>query len=166
MAEKETRFINPPNMLKSKVGGSSRGNGTIDKQAMLAAQAAIDSRAKDYPIWAKKDIEELAGALQTALSDKPNLKTHLDQVSILVHDIRTHGTTYGYPLITKVGTSLYDFCIHTNGSNAQLEVITAHVNALRAIIGQGMSGDGGEVGAELLNMLRLASNKFMASEHQ
>lgn len=166
MAEKETRFINPPNLLKPKVSGAARGPGSIDQQAILAAQAAIDNRAKDYPNWAKQDIDGLAAALSVAIADRTNVKAHLVQVAALVHDIRSHGTTYGYPLITKVGTSLYDFCIATTGTDDQLDVIKAHVDALKVIIGQRMAGDGGEIGAELLNMLRLATNKFMASEHQ
>lgn len=163
----KTRFINPPNMLKQKVGSRSGATaGQIDPEALLRAQAVIDSKAQDYPDWASKEIDKLYTAYQECVGEGGNA-VNLDKIAGLVHDIRGEGTTYGYPLVTKIGTSLYDFTQAIGGADsAQLEVVKAHIDALKIIIVQRMNGDGGQAGAELLNMLRLAVNKFLAAEHE
>ncbi|MBL28331.1 MAG: hypothetical protein CMM50_12375 [Rhodospirillaceae bacterium] len=163
----KTRFINPPNMLKQKVGarpGASAGQ--IDPEALLRAQAVIDSKAQEYPEWASQEIDKLYVAYQECVN-KGGGAANLDKIAGLVHDIRGEGTTYGYPLITKIGTSLYDFTQAIGGADsAQLDVVKAHIDALKVIVMQRMDGDGGQAGAELLNMLRLAVNKFVAAEHE
>ena len=163
MATDKPRFVDPPNLLKRKTGGGPAGSGTIDESALMAAQAVISEQATGYPERAAEDINILAKERAKAAKDPSTRVEQIAKIGKLVHDIRSEGSTFGYPLITKVGTSLYDFCQYAQASDAQIEVIGAHVDALRVIIGQKIEGDGGEVGAELLNMLRLASNKFQAS---
>ncbi|MDP6350970.1 MAG: hypothetical protein QF926_14635 [Alphaproteobacteria bacterium] len=166
MATDKTRFVDPPNLLRRKTGGGPAGGGTIDDTALLAAQAVISAQAGDYPERAAKDIAALAEEHAKAVRDPTIRAEQIARIGMVVHDIRSEGSTFGYPLITKVGTSLYDFCQYAQASDAQIEVIGAHIDALRVIIGQKIEGDGGEIGAELLNMLRLASNKFQATIHK
>jgi len=165
----KTRFINPPNLLKQKVGsrGGGSGAGQIDPQALLRAQSIIDSKAQEYPEWASKQINELYTVYEKSVKDQSNRAEHVEKIANLVHDIRGEGTTYGYPLVTRIGTSLYDFVqVIGRANDAQMEVVKAHIDALKVVVSQRMEGDGGQAGAELLNMLRLAANKFVAAEHQ
>ena len=161
MATDKPRFVDPPNLLRHKTGG-----GKINKAALLAAETVISEQASDYPERAAQDIEVLAKEHAKAVTDPAIRAEQIERIGKAVHDIRSEGSTYGYPLITKVGTSLYDFCEYAQANDAQIEVIGVHIDALQVIIGQKIKGDGGEIGAELLNKLQLASDKFQASIHK
>ena len=161
MATDKPRFVDPPNLLRHKTGG-----GKINKAALLAAETVISEQASDYPERAAQDIDALAKEHAKAVTDPAIRAEQIARIGKTVHDIRSDGSTYGYPLITKVGTSLYDFCQYAQASDAQIEVIGAHIDALQVIISQKIEGDGGEIGTELLNKLQLASDKFQASIHK
>ncbi len=57
------------------------------------------------------------------------IQTHLSRRFYLAVDFlglrRSEVSTFGYPLITKVGASLYDFCQYAQASDALIEVIGA-----------------------------------------
>ncbi len=163
MAMDKPRYVDPPNLLRHKTGAGPGGEAKINEAALVAAGAVITERASDYPERAAEDIALLAKEHAKARKDPTTRVEQIAKIGKLVHDIRSEGSTFGFPLITKVGTSLYDFCQYAQASDAQIEVIGAHVDALRVIIGQKIEGDGGEIGAELLNELRLASDKFQAA---
>jgi|TARA_B100000315_G_C14515397_1_gene558896 hypothetical protein len=166
MATAKPQFIDPPNLLTRKTGASLGGGGTIAEAARLAAEAVIIARASDYTERASQEIGALANEHAKAVKDLAVRAEQIASIGKAVHEIRSEGSTFGYPLITQVGTSLYDFCQYAQASDAQIEVIGAHIDALRVIIGEKIDGDGGVVGAELLDKLRLASAKFQASTHK
>jgi hypothetical protein len=77
------------------------------------------------------------------------------------HNIKGQGSSFGYPLVTRIGDSLCTLVRQERDfSDADLDVVQAHLDALRLILIKEIKGDGGEVGAKLVarleNMVVLA----------
>ena len=71
--------------------------------------------------------------------------------------MRGQGGTFGYPLITIFGKMLFDVtgdgCVQDDSA---VEIVKAHIDAMRAVIREKVAGDGGQVGRELLKSLEVA----------
>ncbi len=65
-------------------------------------------------------------------------------------------------MITTFGKSLYDFTEGTaKRDDNHLEIVKAHIDAMKAVIGGRIEGDGGAVGNELQEALRQAIDKHL-----
>ncbi len=151
MAEKEVQFIQPPNNLrqKQKLAGVT---GTIDGAWMDAAERSMLSAKFDYLTAVQEDLTRLTAAYDIALKDPANRADHVRALYVEVQGVKGQGTSFGYPLVSAVGNQLARF-IEDSGddlTNAQLEVVKVHVEAIRLIIQQKMEGDGGPVGQKIV----------------
>ncbi len=79
--------------------------------------------------------------------------------------MRGQGGTFGYPLISVFGKMLYDA---TGGECREddnaVEIVKAHIDAMRAVLRDKISGDGGKIGRELLVSLKEAIQKRQVVE--
>ena len=76
--------------------------------------------------------------------------------------MRGQGGTFGYPLISHFGDSLYDASLFKTGipiTDNHVEVAMAHVDAMNAVIKGRINGDGGAIGKELRLTLEKAIEK-------
>ena len=161
MSEKEVEFIQPPNNLrqKQKLAGVS---GTIDAVWMDAAERSIGAAKFDYIEAAHEDMARLATAYDKAMKDPANRVAHMQELYGIVQSIKGQGTSFGYPLMTAVGTQLARF-IEDCGDNltdAQMDAVKVHQEALRLVMQQKMEGDGGPVGGKLVAGLALVIKKI------
>lgn len=64
------------------------------------------------------------------------------QIFLIVHDTKGQGLTFGYPLITRVGSSLCDFIRHVTQplTEEQLLVVGLHLEALSFAIENDVTG--------------------------
>jgi hypothetical protein len=155
----ETRFLRPADLLRAKVVGDDDRRRGIDPDAVAAAEAVIRARAEYYPATALVEVELLEAAVRRAAAGDGGRASHLETIAGLAHNMRGHGATYGYPLVTKIAASLYDYARHARGDEDEDEVIEAHIEALRAVASARMTGDGGSAGRELVHGLRLATER-------
>ncbi len=161
MAEKEVEYITPPNNLrqKQKLAGVS---GNIDPVWMEAAERSILTAKFDYLEAAQEDMARLAQAYDKAMKDPANRVTHMQELYGVVQSIKGQGTSFGYPLMTAVGSQLARF-IEDCGedlSDAQMDAVKVHQEALRLVMQQKMEGDGGPVGQKLVAGLGMVIKKI------
>ena len=71
------------------------------------------------------------------------------------HDLKGQGTSFGYPLVTKIGHSLCALTRDRASSyeSRHLDLVKSHLDALELILTKGIKGEGGKVGAELVAKL-------------
>lgn len=70
-------------------------------------------------------------------------------------DLHGQGELLGYPLITEIGESLMGYtemCDHADPRD--IEIIAAHVNAMRTVLTKQISGEGKDVDREIIAGLR------------
>ncbi len=161
MAEKDVQYITPPNDLrkKQKMAGV---NMNLDPAWVDAAERSIIAAKFDYLEAAHEDMARLATAYDKAMKDSANRVVHIQELYGIVQSIKGQGTSFGYPLMTAVGTQLARF-IEDCGENltdAQMEAVKVHQEALRLVMQQKMEGDGGPIGQKLVAGLALVIKKI------
>ena len=138
----------------NKPGSDETGEGTIST-ALARAEAAVANLAQDYASWALADVAKARAALAAAIDDPAGRGQHVDALFRVGHDLKGQGTSFGFPLVTKIGQSL---CALTRDRDRQyesrhLDLAKAHLDALDLILAKSIKGEGGKVGAELVAKL-------------
>lgn len=143
------KTFGPINTLKEKVGEIK-----LDPNLLKRAEAAMETFQSENTDWGEDEVRKLMAAW-TALSQAPTDDDKVDGVFAESHEIRGQAATFGYPLLTEIGSSLCRFIegvprpLDTEG----LKCVQAHVEAMVMIVGSGLRGDGGAAGAKLTQEL-------------
>ena len=135
MAEKDVVYITPPNDLlkKQKMAGV---NMNLDPTWVEVAERSIMAAKFDYIEAANEDMARLAAAYDKAMKNPANRVTHIPELYGIVQSIKGQGASFGYPLMTAVGTQLARF-IEDCGENltdAQMDAVKVHQEALRLVM--------------------------------
>jgi chemotaxis protein histidine kinase CheA len=138
----------------NKPDAEQTGERTIST-SLARAEAAVANLAQDYASWALADVAKARAALAAATDDPAGRGQHVDALFRVGHDLKGQGTSFGFPLVTKIGHSL---CVLTRDRARQyesrhLDLAKAHLDALDLILTKGIKGEGGKVGAELVAKL-------------
>jgi HPt (histidine-containing phosphotransfer) domain-containing protein len=152
MTERPVEIIHLPNRLGKKVGRV-----TLDPEKLAKAQAVVAALAQDYLPRLLEDTRNLAARWK----ETAGASESLDQLHRMAHDIKGQGSTFGYPLATAVASALCklftsDIFAHPKAR----DVVDAHIAALVGIASEPITGDGGPVGAALIEGLRKTREKL------
>ncbi|MBL8834585.1 MAG: hypothetical protein JNL71_19490 [Rhodospirillales bacterium] len=142
------QVINPPNLLKQKVG-----SGGLDANAIKKAEKVFDSLRGEFEEIARGDVAKLSQAAAFLLANPNDIKKR-QEVYMLSHELRGQGGSYGYPLVTRFGDQLCRYLDATDILDAKtLIIVKAAADAIAVVINSKVSGDGGETGRQLVDML-------------
>ena len=156
MTPSDVRYLRPPESLRAKATRDLDDVAGLDPAGIAAAEAVLAARTEHYPEAAMSDVDLLERCLEQARDKVVERARALVTIARTANFMRCHGSTYGYPLVTKIAWSLHEYASKAVGSEEQLEVIEAHCGALRVVIGESLTGDGGPVGREVADSLRQA----------
>jgi len=126
-------------------------DGDRNLEAVLArAQAAVADLAKNFAEQAVVDLDTCDAFLKTA-REQPALRADsIKEIYGIAHNLKGQGSSFGYPLITRIGQSL---CLMTRParafSDADLGIMQGHLDAIRLILAKEIKGEGGAVGDKL-----------------
>lgn len=157
--------IQPANPLRAKVGPPR----PTDPGLIARAEAALQDMAGEYLGWVADDLAALeagAAAFAAASEPAPRIKA-LQSVYGVVHDIKGQGATFDFKLVTVIAASLCRYLERTEEIGdgavpADAEIVSAHVAALRAVINNGIKGDGGPLGRQVESGLAEAVKRSLA----
>jgi chemotaxis protein histidine kinase CheA len=138
----------------NKPGSEETGEGRIST-TLARAEAAVANLAQDYASWALADVAKARTALAAAIDDPAGRGQHVEALFRVGHDLKGQGTSFGFPLVTKIGHSL---CALTRDrafsyESRHLDLAKSHLDALDLILAKSIKGEGGKVGAELVAKL-------------
>lgn len=147
-----------PNSLKEKAGGmGSKGGGEMPMALLEQAEEKLERKKLDFADWALKYLSELSNLCADALMKPGRRAAHFEKIHLLAHELRGQGGTFGYPLITHVAKMLYEitheFC---REDDSAVEIVKAHIDTMRVVIRDRISGDGGAIGKELIAGIQAA----------
>ncbi len=144
---------------------SAAGLDLVITDLLEEAEAHLERAALDFTDWANNYLSQLAKLCAEALTKKGSRDTYFEQINLLAHELRGQGGTFGYPLITIFGKMLYE-CTGKGcrGDDTAVDIVKAHIDAMRAVLREKIAGDGGEVGRALMEMLKEAVKKNMVVE--
>jgi len=152
----DVEIVSQPNKLRVKVAGlGGEGPLEIDETLVAQADAAIKELEQNYEEWLAADISSLSDAYDAASGHPDDCKEGLNAIADCAHNIKGQAGTFGYDLVSEIAHSLNGF-VHERqeAQTVHLEIISAHISALRVVHAQQLRGDGGVIGAELMKTLR------------
>ncbi len=149
--ENPGQVIQPNNALRLKVGGGRLS--AIDPAAIAKAEAALKSLSSNFSQWLNDEIVKLENARQTVRTDGANTET-MENLYLRAHDLKGLGTTYGYQLITRISASLCRLIDDKEKrAGAPLDLIDAHIDAIKAAVRDDIKSDEHTVGSVLVEEL-------------
>lgn len=151
-------YFRLPNRLKEKVAGLDPSVlGELPLDLLQEAEAELERTALEFAHWALEYLAKLSTLCTEALVRPTRRGAQFEEINLLALELRGQGGTFGYPLITEFAKMLYDATgPGRREDDAAIEIVKAHVDAMRAVLREGISGDGGAIGRDLLASLQMA----------
>ena len=148
----DVQFIKPPNnMMKAKIGD---GRVKLDSEAIQRAEARIKKSGRNFPMWAQGDLDGIDQALAAARKYPDQQEECIMQIFRRSMELKALGGSFGYDLISQVGDSLKKYTESRSEANPRdVEIIDAHVNAIRVVLAKDIRGEGGELGRAIVDSL-------------
>ena len=144
------QVIRPPNVLRAKVGG---GFGGINADAIAKAEEALKAMSAQFGQWLQDEITKLDAAQAAVRADGYTPQT-AEGIYFRAHDLKGLGTTYQYPLVTRLAGSLCKLLDDpAKRMAAPLVLIDAHIDAIRAVVRDQIQTDDHPTGRVLAETL-------------
>ena len=164
-----------PNKLEDKLGANAlKGEIGLDPMVIHAAEARIQSMVGDYTDWVGKHLQRMSRSLSVLVSvsgdDQEAINTvnrkPVAEINRIAHELRGQGGIFGYPLITALGKSLYKTTLDPLMiiTEERRTLIEAHIDAIRTVFREKISGNGGEVGSALLREINTAVKRYQSGQ--
>jgi len=150
------------NRLLEKAGGLSGKPGVIPLSLLKEADGKLDRSATEFHDWALDYLRSLSRlCVVAAKAPEAKRRKPFEHINLIAHELRGQGGTFGYPLITEVGKMLYQitgFSCSTN--DTAIDIVKAHIDTMRVVFRDKVTGDGGEIGRDLMEALNQAITRI------
>lgn len=157
---KSGHLIQPPNALRLKVGGGRLG--AIDAAAIAKAEAALQSLSGNFAQWLNDEVGKLEAARQGVRTSGVNVES-METLYLRAHDLKGLGSTYGFPLITRIAGLLCRLIDDKDKRlDAPMPLIDAHIDAIKAAVRDSIKGEDHPVGKALVQELESRVREFGA----
>jgi hypothetical protein len=158
--QKPGELIQSPNTLKLKLGGGRLG--AIDPAAIAKAEAALKSLSGNFAEWLADEVTKLETARQRVRAEGVTAET-AENLYLRAHDLKGLGTTYEYPLVTRIAGSLCKLIDDpAKRMEAPMFLVDAHIDAIKAAVKGGIQTDANPVGRALVSELEQRVKDFAA----
>lgn len=149
MSPSRPRRVRPPNDLAQKVAH-------LDFKAMARQAAKKAPPLADFD-FAGHALPLIAEARTLAAADD------LEPLFEIAHDLKGQGSSFAYPLITE----LFDSICHVIRTEAatgtrRRAFLAVQLDAAEMILRQGLTGEGGNTGTQLMAEIRRTSQRLLA----
>lgn len=144
------QLIPASNALKLKVGGRF---GALDPAAIAKAEAALKSLSGNFGQWLQDEVTKLETARARVKTEGVTPET-MEFLYLRAHDLKGLGSTYEFPLVTRIGASLCKLIDDKDKRlSASMALIDAHIDGIRAAVRDGIKTDDHPVGKILVTEL-------------
>jgi hypothetical protein len=145
--------------LSSPLKGALAGIG-FDEKTIRQAQAVIDHNKFDFAPEALRCFQQLEGALSRARSGE-GLEEARDAITEAVMNLKGAGSTFGYPLITRLANSLLGFIEDVPTLDAEvIQIAEAYLQSFKTVLDRGPGGP--KAAASLETALGRAIQRYFA----
>ena len=144
-----SQIIQVPNMLRLKVGKAA----SLDGDVIARAEAALKSLSGQFAQWLQDEIDKLDAA-RAAIQAEGMTSAAAEGLYLRAHDLKGLGTTYEFPLITRIAASLCKLLDDADKrAAAPLFLVDAHIHAIKAAVRDDIRDAGHPVGKALAEEL-------------
>lgn len=148
--DNSVEIINPPNLLKAKVGGKLP---PADQAAIERAEMALGQIKHQFQDWLAEEVTKLEALLESVSQDGMEGAAG-EMLFTSAHDLRGLGTTYEFPIISRLAGSLAKLIeTEERRATAPMALVRAHAGSIRAALIQNIRDDKDPVGRQLAEEL-------------
>jgi hypothetical protein len=145
-----SQVIQPPNALRLKVGSRF---GALDAGAIAKAEAALKSLSSNFAQWLQDELDKLAAARARVQAEGMTPEA-AEVLYMRAHDMKGLGTTYEFPLVTRIAASLCKLIDDpATRCGAPMVLIDGHIDAINAAVRDNIKTDDHPVGKALVEAL-------------
>lgn len=154
----EAQIIPAPNALKLKLGGRL----SLDMDAIARAEAALKSLSGQFSEWLNDEIVKLEAARADVRAQGLTVQT-AEVLYMRAHDLKGLGTTYEFPLISRIAASLCKLIDEpATRDKAPLYLVDAHIDAIKACVRDNIKDADHPVGQVLVAELERSVREHMS----
>jgi hypothetical protein len=154
----QAQIIPAPNALKLKIGGKL----SLDMDAIARAEAALKSLSGQFAEWLQDEITKLEAARSDVRAHGMTVQT-AEALYMRAHDLKGLGTTYEFPLISRIAASLCKLIDEPAARDkAPLYLIDAHIDAIKAAVRDDIRDADHPVGQILVTELERSVREHLA----
>ena len=130
MSAQRATVINVPQALRAKVGGMP----ALDATAIAKAEEALKAMSGQFGQWLEDEIVKLDKA-QVDIKEQGYTTATAEALYYRAHDLKGLGTTYQYPLVTRMAGSLCKMMDDpVKRMAAPMLLLDAHIDAIKAVV--------------------------------
>jgi len=134
-------------------GAAAPSLANINADTIRRAEEAVGKLADQYRGWVRGDIDKLRECMEAAKYGGEARNGAYKQIRQIAHDMRGQGTTFGYPLITRIAQSISQV-IKQGAPDAESDaVLSDHIDAVARVIGQDAADAGSDAAKEIISSL-------------
>lgn len=160
--QRDARFINPPNLLKQKVG-----SGGLSKDILQKAQKLLEENNIDFPPIGDNYLERLRIGIENAQTPPKNIEPEQLLAGMIYPSmqLKANGGMFHYELVSKISERIVLFLeVVDEADDDVIEIVQAYYTTIRAIFFGKMTGDGGARGTELSKALEDACQRYFEKQ--
>jgi len=133
----------------------------MNRESLSQAEKALARMGENYEEHVQVDLARLQKAFEDLKPDSGNIEKQ-NNVFLISHNISGLGDTFGYGLITIIGSSLCRFIERQNTlGRIDLEIILSHIEALKTVVDGKLKGEDHPEGQQILLKLKTATGRDM-----
>ena len=153
-------FIQPPNAFRSRLGGRLPN---IDPSAIAKAEAALKGLSAQFGEWLRDEVAKLEAA-HAVVKAEGGSQANMDALYARAHDLKGLGTTYEFPLVTRISGSLCKLLGDGEArTRAPLALVSAHIDTIRACVRDNVRDSANPVGRALAEQLEQHVKAFLGA---
>src|ERR1700761_7888794 len=131
----DAEMIQVPNTLRLKVGTRF---GALNPGAVAKAEAALKSLSNQFAQWMQDELNKLEPARTAVKTQGMNAATGA-QLYTHAHDLKGLGTTYEFPIVTRIAGSLCKLIEEpAERATAPMHLVDGHIDAIKACVRDGI----------------------------
>lgn len=147
--------------IRQKLDSSISLRDYLDDATLQEAEEVITQSKGEFLRNVSDTLKDLMHACDEVRLGDSQGSEGLTRIADLAFDLKGLAGTFDFKLATAIAVSLERYALHVKEvSLADVEVMRAHVEALRAVFHDNAAGAGGETGKELVRNLQLLIKKF------
>lgn len=155
---RNAKFINPPNVLKAKVG-----LGGLSDTILERAQKLLENHTEDFRPLGEIYINQMKDGIDAASALGKPTSSEADIARILFPcvQLKANGAMFHYPLITRIAERFVQFMeVVEKLDEETLEIARAFHTTIKIVVASQIKGDGGEQGESLVEELNNACMRY------
>lgn len=156
--KRHAEFINPPNLLKAKVG-----SGGLNDSILEITQLLLEKQTEKFEPLAELYLTQLQVGIDRVVNKKfsDDPENLIAGILFPAMQIKSNGGMFGYPLVTDIGDMLIHFLeVIEEPDKECLEIVLAFHSTLKLVIKGEIRTGGGAEGKALKKALHGACQRY------